>query len=71
MGQRSGDKEYIMIAKGFGTGWRLWNANSLTNFLARQVAESDISERTDLLLFSEYDDETYDYFMEKGNLVIV
>lgn len=59
-------KEKVMIAKGFGSGWEL-REERVTKFIENfeNINESDVGKKTDLVLFTEYDDELFEYFFEQ------
>jgi hypothetical protein len=54
-------KLWILLTKGFGSGWHGLSKSQvdlLEEFFGEpeHIGESDISRKTDLVLFSEYDD---------------
>lgn len=58
------EKVYLMVSKGFGSGWRrLSNLSIFDDYLLNQLAESDLGGKTNLIFFTEYDD-IYEEAME-------
>ena len=62
-------EEYLMLAKGFASGWDQRNdPKLLASWWEDHVffEESEIGGKTSLVVFTEYDHDLYDEFMRNG-----
>jgi hypothetical protein len=65
-------KEWVLLCKGYGGGWEnIFSADKVNEFLSNQTDEGFLGGSTNLILFTEYDEEVYNDFVENGTKVDV
>ena len=58
--------EFICLAKGWGCAWESWKSEMVEDFLSTRFNDGD--GPTNLKVFTEYDDELYEKWIDAKNI---